>query len=448
MKDKYHFIGIGGIGMSALANILLQKGFQVTGSDDSTSYITQALQKLGAQIFIGHSQDNIQAPCAVVYSTAVKEENPEVRKAKEEKIPFLHRSELLHQLMEGYAPLLVAGTHGKTTTSSLLAHLLVDSGLDPAYAIGGVVTSLHSNGGYGRGSYFIAEADESDGSFLKYRPFGAILTNIDNDHLDYWKDLEHLVGGFRQFSSSVLSSQHLLWCGDDPFMRGMDLPGFSYGFEENNDWHIENFRQEGWKNIFDLSFQEKEYTEIEIPLIGAHNVLNAAAVFGLGMQVDISEEKIRKAFTSFCGISRRMELKGEKQGISIFDDYAHHPTEIFATLRAVKHAIGHRRLIVAFQPHRYTRTKDCLNEFPAAFASADQLILTEIYAAREAPIEGITSDVIAAKMRAGGKKVSIVPCAELPSFLMRNLHSGDVLVTMGAGDITKVGPEVLKLLQT
>jgi UDP-N-acetylmuramate--alanine ligase len=447
-NQQYHFIGIGGIGMSALANILLQKGFRVSGSDVAPSYLTDQLQNQGAEIFIGHSPQNIHPSTVVVFSSDIKEENPEVKQAKLYGTPFLHRSELLHQLMKDYSPLLVTGTHGKTTTSSLLAHLLVDAGLDPTYAVGGIVRSLNSNGGHGVGPYFVAEADESDGSFLTYAPFGAIITNIDNDHLSYWNTLDNLFAGFKNFANLVQSPQHLIWCGDDEVLRSLKLKGFSYGFEGNNDLQIENFRQAGWKNIFDISFERIEYSEIEIPLIGGHNVLNAAAVFGLGIKMGIPEDRIRKAFVCFKGINRRAELKGECRGIAIFDDYAHHPTEIFATSRAIKQAIGHKRLVIAFQPHRYTRTQDCLNEFGPAFERADVLILTDIYSAREAPIRGITHEILLEKIQGTVFDVRYVPRSQLSSFLANFLQQDDVLVTMGAGDITKVGPEVLKLLES
>ena len=350
--------------------------------------------------------------------------------------------------MQGYCPLLVTGTHGKTTTSSLLAHLLVEAGLHPAYAVGGVVRSLNANGGHGTGRYFVAEADESDGSFLNYTPFGAIITNVDNDHLAYWNDIDSLIEGFRKFAMSVTSPEHLFWCGDDEALRAMNLKGFSYGFEDGNHLQVENFRQAGWKIIFDVAFDKKEYTEIEIPLIGAHNVLNAAAVFGMGIKVGISERKIRKAFASFKGVNRRAEVKGETGSISILDDYAHHPTEIFATLHAIKNAIGHRRLIAAFQPHRYTRTRDCLHEFGPAFMPADLVVLTDIYAAREEPINGISTQVLLGKIQDSTPlDVRYVQRDKLTEFLAGFLQPNDVLVTLGAGDITKVGPEVLQLLK-
>lgn len=448
MHSHYHFIGIGGIGMSALAHFLLQKGISVSGSDICPSYITDQLQSSGAKIAFGHARENIQNSGAVVYNTQIKESNPEVQQAREWGLPFLHRSDLLRQLMRGYRPLLVAGAHGKTTTSSLLTHLLSDAKLQPAFAVGGVIKSLGLNGGFGKGPYFVGEADESDGSFLKYKPYGAILTNIDNDHLDYWGNVGKLIEGFKEFADGVESAEHFFWCGDDERLRSLNLTGYSYGFAEENELRIHNFRQEGWSTFFDLAFEGNHYGEVELPLIGAHNVLNAAAVFGMGIKIGISEEGIRKGFSSFKGISRRAEFKGECRQISIFDDYAHHPTEIFATLRAVKKAVGNQRLITTFQPHRYTRTRDCFNEFAPAFECSDVLILTDIYSAGENPIDGVTAQTLLEKIRGDfPREIHYVPRNELENYLVQSLHPTDILLTIGAGDITQVGPEILKKLE-
>jgi len=370
LPNRYHFIGIGGIGMSALALILLQKGIAVSGSDISFSYVIEGLEKLGAKIYREHAEDNISEPTVVIYNTMISEDNPEMRAAKRRGCPLLHRSDLLRELMHKDAALLVTGTHGKTTTSALLAHLLIEANLHPSFAVGGIMKGLGTNGNHGVGPYFIAEADESDGSFLKYAPFGSIITNIDNDHFDYWKTKDALLQGFKEFAQKVSSPEHLFWCGDDEILRLMQLKGTSYGFEEGNSLRVLSFRQSGWKNFFDVHFEGRKYPEIEIPLIGAHNVLNAASVFGMGLRINISEEKIRKAFASFKGVARRTDFKGECKSISAYDDYAHHPTEIFATLRAIKHAIDKRRLVVAFQPHRFTRTRDCFGEFGPCILSS------------------------------------------------------------------------------
>lgn len=447
MHEKYHLIGIGGIGMSALAHILLQKGIPVSGSDMISSATTEQLQKKGAEIFIGHSANNIKNSSAIVYSTGIPQNNPEVAQGRANGLPFLHRSELLQRLMQGFSSLLVTGTHGKTTTSSLLAHVLLDAGLDPGYAVGGLISNVQANAGFGRGNYFVAEADESDGSFLNYSPFGAIVTNIDNDHLDYWKTLSAMIAGYEKFIDSIQSPQHFLWCGDDEILQSLKPKGYSYGFGEKNDLFVKNFRQDAWRTFFDIALRGEEFTEIEIPLIGAHNVLNAAAVFGLGIKTGLTQELIRKAFCNFKGISRRAEFKGQEKGIAVFDDYGHHPTEIFATLRAIKQAIGHSRLIVAFQPHRYSRTRDCLHEFAGAFERADMLILTDIYAANEAPIEGISTHTLLSTIKENSAlDVRYVARENISDYLAKHLLPEDVLITMGAGDITHVGPEVLQLL--
>ncbi|MBS0620034.1 MAG: UDP-N-acetylmuramate--L-alanine ligase [Verrucomicrobia bacterium] len=447
MEEKTHFIGIGGIGMSALARILLEQGKRVSGSDISSSPLIEKLEARGAEIHFGHSSDHVQGVTSVICSTDIKEDNPELQEAKRLGLPILHRSQLLSQLMEGKQPLLVTGTHGKTTTSSFLAHVLVRAGTHPSFAVGGMIQSLGVNGGFGSGDYFVAEADESDGSFLAYTPYGAIITNIDNDHLDYWKDAESLRQGFLQFAKQIQSTRHLFWCGDDETLSSLHLKGFSYGFLEKNALCITDFRQDHWKTYFDLSFLGTRYDEIEIPLIGAHNVLNAAAVFGLCMQLSLPEESIREGFRTFRGVSRRAEWKGEERSIAVFDDYAHHPTEIFATLRAFKQCVKDRRLIVAFQPHRYSRTRDCFAEFGPALHYADELILTDIYAAREKPLDGITIENLISKIQeTTGKEVHYVPRGELSTYLAGKLKPHDVLLTMGAGDITHVGPEVLKRL--
>lgn len=441
---RYHFIGIGGIGMSALARILLQRGISVSGSDIASSAITENLKADGAEIFIGHAAENLKEKATVVYNTMIAAENPEYQEAQKKECPLIHRSDLLKELMEGHLPLLVSGTHGKTTTSSLLAHVLSEAGLSPSFAIGGVPRSLGSNGSHGKGKYFVAEADESDGSFLKYQGYGAIITNIDNDHIDHWGNEEKLIRGFHQFAQQVKSADHLFYCHDDEKLRALKIRGVGYGFGDKAPLHVTNFHQEEWRNIFDLRFEGRQYTEIEIPLVGGHNVLNAAAVFGLALHLNIGEDQIKKALSVFQGVGRRAEKKGEEKEILVYDDYAHHPTEIFATLHAIKAAIGKRRLVVAFQPHRYSRTKECLDLFPKAFAPADELIVTDIYGAGEKPIEGITTDFLFKKISAKcAFPVLYFPRKELVDSLCKRLQKGDLLLTMGAGDITKVGPEVL-----
>ncbi|MFI5334801.1 MAG: UDP-N-acetylmuramate--L-alanine ligase [Chlamydiales bacterium] len=447
MAETYHFIGIGGIGMSALARILLQRGHKVSGSDQAHSLLLESLKDEGAEIVVGHAAGTIDQKKNVIYNSQVAKDNPEYLQAQKLECPILHRSDLLAMLLEGSKPLLVAGTHGKTTTSSLLAHVLSEAGLFPSLAIGGIVRSLGTNGKHGKGTYFVAEADESDGTFLKYRGFGGIITNIDNDHLDHWLTEQKLEEGFLKFAQNIRSSAHCFICIDDERVRRAKIPGTTYGFQQGADLRITHFHQEGWHLVFNVRFESKEYREIILPLIGQHNALNGAAVFGLALRLGVSEQEIRSALKSFQGVGRRAEKKGEHRHILLYDDYAHHPTEILATLRGLKAAAGERRLVVAFQPHRYSRTKECMDLFPEVFGEADELILTDIYAAGEAPIDGVTTEVLLRKLRVKYPlHLHYFPRRGLATDIVPLLKKGDLLVTMGAGDITKIGPEILDLL--
>lgn len=446
-KEPYHFIGIGGIGMSALARILLQRGHKVSGSDMASSTLVESLKSEGAEIVIGHFTETIKERVNVVYNSQVPKENPEYIQAEKLSCPILHRSDLLARLLENSKPLLIAGTHGKTTTSSLLAHVLTEAQLSPSFAIGGIVRSLGSNGKQGEGAYFVAEADESDGTFLKYSGYGGIITNIDNDHLDYWQTEKKLDEGYLAFAEKIRSFAHRFVCIDDPRIVQAKISGITYGFNSDADLCVARFHQQGWSVYFDIEFEGKSYREIALPLIGRHNVLNAAAVFGLALRLGLEEKTLRKALMSFQGVGRRAEKKGEERNISVYDDYAHHPTEISTTLRALKEACGGRRLIVAFQPHRFSRTKECMDLFPQVFDEADELIFTDIYAAGEKPLEGVTTEALLQKMRAKYPlQLHYFPRKHLSLGVLNLLKSGDLLVTMGAGDITKVGVEILDTL--
>ncbi len=406
---KYHFIGIGGVGMSALARIMLQKGYEVTGSDSKESYVTSALEKAGARISYVHRKENIELGAIVVYSTAIKKDNPEW-------VPnMLHRSELLQELLNEKKAIVVAGCHGKTTSTSLLAHICAS--IDPSFVVGGFSPSLGDSNGYlGKGEYFIAEGDESDGSFLKASPTGAIITNIDFDHLDYWKTKEALLAAYETFSNGVIDKSFLI---------------------RHEDLQVTNIRNQ----LFDIEFEGKSYKDIGLSLIGRHNVFNAAGCFGMALKLGVTEEKIREGLISFKGVKRRLEWKGVLNGATIYDDYAHHPQEIEATLAALKGVFQDQRKIAVFQPHRYTRFKDFMDEFADAWKDADELIVTDIYSAGEEKIEGVTIDAFLKKLTK--KLVTYVPRENLVSFLQSKVRPNDIVVTLGAGDITKVSADLV-----
>ncbi|MES2273890.1 MAG: UDP-N-acetylmuramate--L-alanine ligase [Chlamydiota bacterium] len=444
-NETYHLIGLGGIGMSALARILLQRGYPVQGSDAVFSPLLGQLQKEGAVVFVGHNADVLTPGITVVVSSGIKPDNVEIAKAKELNLPILHRSDLLDLLMCSQKALLVTGTHGKTTTSALLAAVLMEASMDPSFVVGGILRALNTNGQAGAGAYFVAEADESDGSFLKTAPFGAIVTNLENDHLDYWGTEEKLNKAFERFFEISKNLKHLFWCRDDPRLLALGPKGVSYGFSPLSAALISHFEQSDQGIAFDLSFQEIQYRKIELSLLGRHNALNGAAVFGLARSLDVPEEAIRRAFQKFSGTARRLECKGQLSQLTLYDDYGHHPTEIAVTLLALREKYKNARLVAIFQPHRYTRVRDLFDSFPDCFECADEVILTDIYGAGEAPIEGITSAALHAKMKERlGAKVHFIPRAQLIEGVARHLKQRDVAITLGAGDITHTGGPILE----
>jgi UDP-N-acetylmuramate--alanine ligase len=444
MLEKCHFIGIGGIGMSGLALILLKKNSVVSGSDISDNATTKRLTQEGAHVHIGHSSSHIAKDLTVVYSTDIKESNPEYQAALHLKCKMLHRSDLLKLLMEGKKSLAVTGTHGKTTTTSLLTTVLKYGNANPSFAVGGVIPQFGSNAEHGEGEFFVAEADESDGTFTKYKPFGAIVTNIGLDHLNHFKSEGTLIREFEVFLAGVQSKKHLFWCGDDVRLQKIAKEGVSYGFTEKCDLRISQFHQEGWSSFFDIDFEGKHYARIEVPLLGRHNALNASAVFGLALKLGISESLIRKGLLAFQGVCRRAEKKGEHQSVLLLDDYAHYPTEIAATLKGVRGAIGERRLIVVFQPHRYTRTRDCLGLYGNIFHDADELFVTDIYAGSETPIPGVTIEKVIEDIKRPSK---YIPRDKLGEELAKFIRPHDVVITLGAGDITHLGNQLLEILK-
>lgn len=448
MKQKCHFIGIGGIGMSGLARLMHKQESIVSGSDVAASSLINGLIKEGIDVSIGHDAKYITHDTTVIYSTSIDKANPEFVQAQEMKCPLLHRSDLLAALMKGKKSLAVAGAHGKTTTSSLLTTVFIHAGKDPSYVIGGMISEFALNASGGKGEYFIAEADESDGSFLKYHPQGAIVTNIGRDHMDYYETKENLLSAFATFMQQVSSPELLFWCGDNKYLRQISPKGVSYGFSEHCALRAHNFEQKGWKVVFDATFEGKDYPNIEVPLIGEHNALNALAVFGLALRCGIPEKTIREGLLRFKGVHRRCEIKGEVSGTIVIDDYAHHPTEISNTLHALRSALPDHRLIVLFQPHRYTRVRDCIGSFAGIFDEADEVVVTEIYSAGEAPLRGIShNDILEENTNSSSTHFEHIPTKQIVDTLVPRLRSNDVVVTLGAGDITHLGPEILSRLR-
>ena len=437
---KVHFIGIGGVGMSALARIMIARGHEVSGSDSRESDVTDSLKKLGAQVICGHKKENIQPDQIVVYSTAIKEDNLEWIAAKNNKC--MHRSEHLKELLDEKKALLVVGAHGKTTTASLLSYIFELGGGDPSYVIGGYSKSLdYLNGKFGNGDFFIAEGDESDGSFLRANPFGAIITNVDYDHLDYWGGKNALLTAYQEFIRGVRKRDLLFYLFDDQHMSSWNMNGVSFGFDEKADLWASNITIFNGKQVFSIRFKGRVFEDVELNLLGSHNVLNALACFGMAYSLGVSEVDIRKAFLTFKGVSRRLEWKVKFNGADIYDDYAHHPEEIRATLNALSGAFQGRRKVAIFQPHRFTRIKDLMDEFAHinVWNACDELIVTDIYSAGETEIPGITIHAFLKKL---SKRATYVPRGEISRFLQVKIKENDVVITLGAGDITNIAHEI------
>ncbi|MDB6081798.1 MAG: Bifunctional enzyme MurC/Ddl, partial [Chlamydiia bacterium] len=417
-EETYHFIGIGGIGMSGLARILLSRGYTVTGSDAAASAVTQALEKAGAKVYIGHNENYVSKNTTVIFSTDIPATNPELLAAQRYASPLLHRSDLLAKMIQEHKVLAVAGTHGKTTTSSLLTHVLRSAGVDPSFAVGGMLQGHETNAAQGKSDLFVLEADESDGTFLKYDYFAAIVTNIDTDHIVHYGSWDALVEAFSKFIGKAQDQRLLFCCGDDSVLMQLAPSAISYGFSKDVKLHISRFRQKNTHITFDIDFEGHHYADIEVTLTGKHNALNSAAIFGLCISLGVQEEEIRKAFLSFSGVKRRMEKKGDIDSLLIFDDYAHHPTEIKATLKGLREAIHERRIVAVFQPHRYSRMQYTMYELQGAFDEADLLIVTDLYAAGEKAIEGVTTERILEEITKGTTTpIHYIPRTELTSSL-------------------------------
>lgn len=447
-----HFVGIGGIGMSGIAEVLLNLGYQVSGSDLRESETTERLRSLGAAVFIGHRPENITSPHVVVISSAVKRDNPEVAAAQEKQIPVIPRAEMLAELMRLKYGIAIAGAHGKTTTTSLVATVLAAGGIDPTVVIGGKLNSLGTNAKLGQGEFLVAEADESDGSFLKLSPAIAVVTNIDAEHLDYYRDIDEIKEAFLAFINKVPFYGVSILCLDERHIQSLiprvEKRFLTYGMNTQADYQARDVGPMRLGSRYRVLHHGQDLGWFELSIPGMHNVSNSLAALAVARELDIDIDTIRKALKEFSGVQRRFQIKGEASGVLVVDDYGHHPTEIKATLAAARAGLG-RRVVTVFQPHRYTRTQHLLDEFFTAFNQADSVIVMEIYAAGEQAIPGISGKVVYEGIKRHGHKDTIfLPTKEeAAAHLIKALAPGDVLITLGAGDVWKVGEAVLERLR-
>jgi len=447
---RVHFVGIGGAGMSGIAEVLLNLGYDVTGSDLRRGKATRRLEQLGCRISYGHDPKNVEGADVVVVSSAVKASNPEVQEALRRRIPVIPRAEMLAELMRMKYGIAVAGSHGKTTTTSMIAMVLAHGGLDPTAVIGGRLKSIGGGARLGTGEFLVAEADESDGTFLKLSPAIAVVTNIDPEHLDHYGSFERLKETFCEFTNKVPFYGSAILCLDHPSVREI-MPGvkrrvITYGLSEGAEVKGEVIDRGDWESLFAVYHRGKDLGRLRLRIPGVHNIQNALAAVACGLELEVPFERTREALEEFSGVERRLERKGEARGVMVIDDYAHHPSEIKATLETVKAL--RRRVVAIFQPHRYTRTKLLFEEFLTSFDGADLLFLTEIYPAGESPIDGVSAEGLYRGMRERGREIYFVPERErLIEEVLPRLREGDLVITLGAGNIYETAEEILEALR-
>ncbi len=446
---RIHFVGIGGIGMSGIAEVLLNLGYTISGSDLSQSDLTHKLTSLGAKIYAGHNASQLGDTDVVVTSTAVKPDNPEVMEAHRKNIPVIPRAEMLAELLKMKFSIAVSGSHGKTTTTSMVATVLASGGLDPTMVIGGKLASIGSNAKLGDGEVIVAEADESDGSFLKLAPSLAVITNIDREHLDHYRDIDDIKDAFLQFANIVPFYGSTILCLDDDNAKGI-LPRIkrktvTYGLAAPADYKASSISFSGSSSSYTLHYKENPCGTVMLNVPGLFNVYNSLAAIAVARELDMEYGPIKEGLKGFAGVQRRLEVKGKVSGITVVDDYGHHPTEIRETLKAARQ-VWKKKIIVVFQPHRYTRTKALFNEFLAAFPDADTLIVTDIYAASEVPIEGVNAAALCEGLRGKGHPdvVYIRDFDAIVDHLLSIAEPSDVIITQGAGSVWKIGEEFLK----
>ncbi|MFB3917275.1 MAG: UDP-N-acetylmuramate--L-alanine ligase [Terriglobales bacterium] len=454
--QRVHFVGIGGIGMSGIAEVLLTLGYKVSGSDLRTTPVTQRLANLGAIVFEGHKPEHVDGAEVVVTSSAVTRANPEVVEARQRHIPVIQRAEMLAELMRLKYGIAVAGMHGKTTTTSMVAAVLSAGGLDPTVVVGGRVDAMGSNARYGKSQYLVAEADESDRSFLHLSPIISVVTNIDREHMDCYRDMEDVERTFLDFMDLVPFYGTVIVCNDDERLRSMignvQRRVVTYGTREDSDFRIVSL-ETGQANgavlsRFCVNMRGNSLGEFRLHVPGVHNVLNATAAVAVGVGLEVATDRIREALESFRGVDRRFQLRGQAGGVSVVDDYGHHPTEIKATLAAARQC-GFQRIHVVFQPHRYTRTQHLFEEFGTAFVDADSVFVMDVYAASEQPIAGVTGEAVARHLSARGQKqVSYTASfADAASAVAAIAQPGDMILTLGAGSVSQLGPYIVEKLQ-
>ena len=473
--QRIHFVGIGGIGMSGIAEVLLNLGYKVSGSDLKRSSVTDRLRGFGATIFEGHAASNIAGAEVVVTSSAINTGNPEVEEARRLHVPVIQRAEMLAELMRLKYGIAIAGMHGKTTTTSMVAAVLAAGGLDPTVVVGGRVDAMNSNARLGRSQYLVAEADESDRSFLKLSPILAVVTNIDREHMDCYRSMHDIKRAFLDFMDRVPFYGMVVACNDDPVLRRL-FPKIrrrmvSYGVRKDSDFRIlKTSRRHNAEPAsahvapdalvrggrvrapaptrFEVDYRGRDLGEFQLHVPGIHNVLNATAAIAVGVGLDIPIPQIQEALENFRGVDRRFQVRGRAAGVTVVDDYGHHPTEIRATLAAARQC-GYGKVHVIFQPHRYTRTRDLMDEFAIAFADSDSLTVLDIYPASEQPIEGITGEVLASRIRErGSHQTDYSPTFEdAIALAITHAHEGDMILTLGAGSVSQLGPMVLERLQ-
>ena len=445
---RVHFIGIGGAGMSGLARIALSHGIKVSGSDAKDSNVVVALRALGANVSVGHKSENVDGADLIVFSTAISENNPERLRALELGLPIIARATALALLMSESKSIAVAGTHGKTTTSSMLTVALQATGADPSFAIGGTITASGSNAHRGTGDFFVAEADESDGSFVAYHPYGAIITNIEHDHVDFFADESAVFEVFTEFVTTIDSEGFLIYCNDDKGSRKLgstvtNTRTFTYGTSPDSDLVIDQITLLPLGSSARAIWHGKVIGKLELSVPGHHNLMNAAAALAAGIVLDQAPGEMIDGLATFKGAGRRFEIKGTVNGIRVIDDYGHHPTEIEVTLTAARRFAGEGRLVVVFQPHRYSRTKAFIDNFATTLDLADEVIVLEIYAASEKPIAGISSEAIVEKMTRGKFIPNFIDAVDA---VVKSAKPGDVVITLGAGDVSSLAPIIVEEL--